>query len=206
MNYGFGYFGVGYVGGEWAGDTFRYNSAVTRVDERRIHSYYVDRSVVSSRYVRTRTRISYDGGAHGLHLRPTGGELVAAHEHHIGLTSVQAQHVRLAAHDHTLRASVNHGRPARAAVARPFAATATHAHAMQAHSTYHAPAAHHAYHAPSAQHVYHAPAVQHAYHGPAVQHAYHAQAQHMYHASSGHASHGRSGGGSHGGGDTHKHQ
>ena len=32
INYGFGYGGRGYYGGEWAGNAFRYNTAVTRVN------------------------------------------------------------------------------------------------------------------------------------------------------------------------------
>jgi hypothetical protein len=32
VNYGYGYGGIGYSGGEWQGNNFRYNTAVTRVD------------------------------------------------------------------------------------------------------------------------------------------------------------------------------
>jgi WXXGXW repeat (2 copies) len=32
INYGFGYGGVGFVGGEWAGNVYRYNTAVTNVE------------------------------------------------------------------------------------------------------------------------------------------------------------------------------
>ncbi len=43
VNYGFGYMGIGFVGGMWAGGAFRYNTAVMRVNETVIHNTYVDR-------------------------------------------------------------------------------------------------------------------------------------------------------------------
>jgi hypothetical protein len=40
MNYGFGYFGSGYDGGHWVGDSFAYNSAVNHVDPAVAHHTY----------------------------------------------------------------------------------------------------------------------------------------------------------------------
>jgi hypothetical protein len=45
IDYGYGYGGVGFVGGSWYGGHFRYNTAVVRVGGR-VHNVYVDRSVV----------------------------------------------------------------------------------------------------------------------------------------------------------------
>src|SRR5262249_32555712 len=38
--YGFGYFGVGYQGGYWRGNTFYYNRAVTNVNVTVVHNVY----------------------------------------------------------------------------------------------------------------------------------------------------------------------
>ena len=40
VNYGFGYFGYGYYGGYWDNNHFRYNTAVNRIDSRRIPYIY----------------------------------------------------------------------------------------------------------------------------------------------------------------------
>jgi hypothetical protein len=40
INYGFGYFGHGYVGGRWQNGHFFYNTAVNRVDANAIHNVY----------------------------------------------------------------------------------------------------------------------------------------------------------------------
>ena len=40
-------------------------------------------------------------------------------EHHVQATALQTQHEQMARNDHTMLASVNHGRPAVAATARP---------------------------------------------------------------------------------------
>ena len=48
VNYGFGYGGVGFVGGAWSGGIFRYNTAVVRVNETVVRNVYVDRTVVNN--------------------------------------------------------------------------------------------------------------------------------------------------------------
>ena len=45
INYGFGYGGVGFVGGEWRGGAFHYNTAVTNVNTTVIHNTYVNKTV-----------------------------------------------------------------------------------------------------------------------------------------------------------------
>ena len=46
INYGFGYMGVGFAGGEWRGDRFAYNTAVMRVNTNIIHNTYVNETIV----------------------------------------------------------------------------------------------------------------------------------------------------------------
>jgi hypothetical protein len=44
MNYGYGYGGVGFVGGMWEGGHFRYNTAVVNVNTTVIHNTYINRT------------------------------------------------------------------------------------------------------------------------------------------------------------------
>jgi len=61
INYGYGYTGVGFWGGEWRGREFMYNRAVTNVNVTVIHNYY-NRTVV----VNNVNRVSYNGGPRGI--------------------------------------------------------------------------------------------------------------------------------------------
>src|SRR5580704_6932176 len=119
VNYGFGYGGVGYVGGGWYGGHFRYNTAVTNVNTTIVHNTYVNRTVVNNVTV---NRVSYNGGPGGLRAQPTADERVAMNEHHVAATSAQVQHEQSAKSDKAAYASVNHGRPATLATARPVGA------------------------------------------------------------------------------------
>jgi hypothetical protein len=116
INYGFGYGGVGFAGGAWHGGTFAYNTAVTNVNTTVIHNTYIDRTVINNTTV---NRVSFNGGTGGINVRPTAEEQSAEHEQHIPPSSMQAQHEQAARSDRTLLASVNHGRPAVAATAKP---------------------------------------------------------------------------------------
>jgi hypothetical protein len=116
INYGFGYGGVGFVGGRWERGVFRYNTAVMHVNTREIHNTYVDRTVIRNVTV---NRVSYNGGRGGIGARPNEREREFEHEHHFGATSMQTQHEHFASSNRELRASENHGRPAIAATARP---------------------------------------------------------------------------------------
>ncbi len=116
INYGFGYGGVGFVGGEWRGGVFAYNTAVMHVNTAIIHNTYVNRTVIHNT---TMNRVSYNGGNGGINARPTAEEQRFAHEQHLPARSMQVQHEQAARNDHTMLASVNHGRPAVAATARP---------------------------------------------------------------------------------------
>ena len=98
VNYGFGYSGVGFHGGYWECGRFVVNAGVAREFPS--------------------NRVCFNGGAGGIAARPRAGEMVAAHERHMAVTSTQLQHQQLAAHNESLRASVNGGRPAIAATPR----------------------------------------------------------------------------------------
>ncbi len=115
VNYGFGYTGHGYWGGEWRGGTFVYNRSVTNVTNVNVTNVY-NRTVVEGGGP---ARVSFNGGPGGIAARPTPAERAAAHEHHIAFTPTQRQHVQMASRNPALRASVNGGRPAIAATARP---------------------------------------------------------------------------------------
>jgi hypothetical protein len=114
INYGFGYGGVGYEGGRWEGSRFSYNTYVNRVDTTIIHNTY--NTTVTSVSV---NRVSFNGGTGGVAARPTPKEESYATEHHVGPVAAQTQHVQAARSNPELRASMNQGKPAIAATAKP---------------------------------------------------------------------------------------
>jgi WXXGXW repeat (2 copies) len=116
INYGFGYGGVGFVGGEWRGGVFHYNTAVTNVNTTIIHNTYVNTTVVNRTTVVN--NVSYNGGTGGVVARPNATEEAALHEQHVQATELQTQHEQMARNDRSMLASVNHGSPAVAATAR----------------------------------------------------------------------------------------
>jgi hypothetical protein len=116
INYGFGYTGFGFTGGYWGGGHFFYNRNVNNVNVTVIHNTY-DKTVVSNNA--GVSRVSFNGGHGGTTARPTAGEQAAARDHHIFATSAQEQHQREASTDRSQFASVNHGKPAITATAKP---------------------------------------------------------------------------------------
>jgi hypothetical protein len=130
VNYGYGYYGNGYAGGRWDHNRFMYNTAITRVGGG-IHNTYVNRGVVNNQWNRT----SYNGGRGGINARPTSNQLAAARQRRFGPTSVQSQHQTYAAQNRANYSSVNHGRPATVAVARPYSASNRPAGARTAAAT-----------------------------------------------------------------------
>ncbi len=113
INYGFGYFGVGYVGGHWDHDRFFYNRAVNNFGHVHITDVYND----PVRHGST-THVSFNGGR-GINARPTAEQESAARAHHVEPTGVQFQHEHAAAQNRAFRASVNHGHPSVGATAHP---------------------------------------------------------------------------------------
>jgi hypothetical protein len=114
VNYGFGYIGVGYVGGYWHGRDFFYNRSVNNVTITNVHIY--NRTVINNVTV---NRVSYNGGRGGINMRPRPEEERAFRERRFEPTNMQREHERGAGSNRELLASVNHGRPAIAATARP---------------------------------------------------------------------------------------
>jgi hypothetical protein len=123
VNYGFGYGGIGFYGGEWRGNHFFYNSAVVNFnggwhpDHDRV---YVDRDVVVHNTIVNVNHVSYNGPG-GIDRQPTPQERQFNNEHHMEPTSAQMQHQNYAAQDRSQLAAVNHGRPATMAAANPAA-------------------------------------------------------------------------------------
>jgi len=115
INYGFGYIGVGFAGGEWRGGTFFYNRSVNNFGGGHFANVYY-RPVVNNFAV---NRVSYNGGVGGLRSRPIPGEMAAERDRHIEATSMQRQQEMAAHNERAQFASENHGRPAIAATGRP---------------------------------------------------------------------------------------
>jgi YXWGXW repeat-containing protein len=114
INYGFGYVGVGYVGGYWHGRDFFYNRTINNVTVTNVHIY--NKTVINNVTV---NRVSFNGGQGGIMARPRPEELRADNDRHFEPTRMQFQHENGARGNREFLASVNHGRPAIAATARP---------------------------------------------------------------------------------------
>jgi hypothetical protein len=121
INYGFGYMGVGFVGGEWRSGGFAYNTAVMRVNTTVIHNTYVDRTIVRQNTIVNNSRVAYNGGPGGIRHAPTAQERVAMNAHHTPATAYQQQHIAAARADRTSYAKVNGGHPHNVVVAKPVA-------------------------------------------------------------------------------------
>jgi len=116
INYGCGYFGVGFAGGYWHEGAFFYNRAVTNIRNISITNVYNTR-VVNRGF--GNSRVSHNGGPGGVNLRPTAAEQAMTLAAHYAPTNEQRSHEWAAHAMPALRASVNHGQPSIAATARP---------------------------------------------------------------------------------------
>ena len=117
INYGFGYFGIGFGGGYWRGDDFCYNRAVTNVNNVSITNVYNNTTIVNNQV--TNSRVSYNGGQNGIRLRPSGADHAVAQIPHLGATNEQLRHESAARSIPALRAAANHGQPPIAATPKP---------------------------------------------------------------------------------------
>jgi hypothetical protein len=117
INYGYGYFGSGFVGGRWVDNSFAYNKAVSNVNARAIHDTYSE-TVVNHAAVKN---VSYNGGPGGATATPTAEERAAAAEPHISATPRQRQIVLQSAGNPELMARINGAHPAIAATKSPVA-------------------------------------------------------------------------------------
>jgi WXXGXW repeat (2 copies) len=136
INYGFGYGGVGFVGGEWRGGAFFYNTAVMHVDTVHITNVYVNRTVI----VNNDSHVAFNGGEGGVMARPTPQEEAFAREPHQAAVAAQIQQEHAASQNRALFASNNHGAPAVAATARPGEFSGRGVVAARAGGEYRAPA------------------------------------------------------------------
>jgi len=119
IDYGYGYGGVGFVGGGWYGGHFRYNTAVVRVNVAVVHNTYADRTVY---HERGPNHASFNGRG-GYTARPTAQEMAATREHHVMATSEQIRNQRMAREDKSQFASSNGGKPGNLAAPRVAART-----------------------------------------------------------------------------------
>ena len=110
VNYGFGYGGVGFVGGEWRGGAFAYNSAVANFGSVHVTNVYENRTIVTQNTIVNNEHVSFNGGV-GIQAHASETELRAANEQHFQPTANQMQHEHFAAQDRSQLASVNHGTP-----------------------------------------------------------------------------------------------
>jgi len=118
VDYGFGYTGVGFAGGEWRGRDFYYNRAANNIPENVHVTNVYNRTVVNNVTINrvTVNRVSFNGGTGGTAARPSREELTAEHEHHLAPVSAQIHNQEVARAEPTLHAKSNHGAP-------PIAAT-----------------------------------------------------------------------------------
>jgi hypothetical protein len=112
INYGFGYGGVGFAGGEWRGGAFFYNRAVMNINVRNVTNVYSKTVVVNN------THVAFNGPG-GIEARPTRQEEEYGREHHTEALATQRDHEHAASQNRELFARENHGRPAIAATGRP---------------------------------------------------------------------------------------
>jgi hypothetical protein len=120
VNYGFGYMGVGFVGGLWRGHDFVYNTAVVHVNNVYVHNTYVDRTIVERNTIVNDRHVAFNGGPGGIRHDPGADERMAMHEQHMAPTSFQTQHMDSARADHGAYFRNNNGRPQNTAFARPL--------------------------------------------------------------------------------------
>ena len=121
VNYGYGYNGYGYYGGEWRGQRFFYNNAVTNVRNPAVDTVFSRPVAMPPRTIVNNTRISYSGGPGGAVGGPMAAQLAAMRGPHVGPVDGQMAVMRGAQGNRGAFASVNMGRPATVAVARPGA-------------------------------------------------------------------------------------
>lgn len=118
INYGGGYFGIGFAGGEWRGHNFFYNTEVIHVGPS-IGFVFHDRAYMNYAFVDRDHHIAFNGGPGGIHHEMMAQERIAINEHHIAATEFQASHESHAMADHNAYFRNNNGRPMNTAMARP---------------------------------------------------------------------------------------
>jgi hypothetical protein len=120
VNYGFGYFGIGFAGGEWRGHDFHYNTAVMHVDRRFVRNTFEDRGRMDRGFVDRNSHVAFSGGPGGIRHDPRPDERFAEHEQHMDRSPFQQQHESMARTDRNSYVKNNGGRPQNLAVDRPL--------------------------------------------------------------------------------------
>jgi hypothetical protein len=116
INYGFGYVGRGFYGGYWNSGAFVYNQAVTNVNTtviRNVYNYRVTNYTPAN-------RVSFNGGARGVQMRPSPQELAVVHDQRMAPVAAQLAQARNFAGNRAQFASANGGRPAELVASRPL--------------------------------------------------------------------------------------
>jgi hypothetical protein len=121
VNYGFGYGGIGFVGGEWRGGAFAYNSAVANFGGVHVTNVYVNRTIVEQNTIVNNSHVAFNGGPGGINRSPSAEEQRFNGENHFQPTALQTQHQTAAGMDRSQLASVNQGRPSTTAISNPNA-------------------------------------------------------------------------------------
>jgi hypothetical protein len=99
-------------GGLWAGNVFRYNTAVVNVNTAVIHNAYVKRTVMNNTVV---NQASFNGQG-GVVAHPTPMQQEAFHEQHFQSTANQFSYQQEASQDRSRWASTNVCRPSTTAM------------------------------------------------------------------------------------------
>jgi hypothetical protein len=120
VNYGFGYMGIGFVGGMWRGHDFIYNTAVMHVDDRYVHNIYVDRTIVERNTIVNDGHVAFSGGPGGIRHDPAPEERFAERDQHMQATGFQNSHESAAMSDRSSYVKNNGGHPSYGAVQRPL--------------------------------------------------------------------------------------
>lgn len=117
VDYGYGYGGIGFVGGRWNNGAFAYNRAVVNFGGTHVTNVYNNTVIVRQNTIINNTRVSYNGGAYGIHRQPTPQEARLDYQRRLPPTPNQDAMRRMASSDRAQLVSFNHGRPAIPAVA-----------------------------------------------------------------------------------------
>ncbi len=118
INYGYGYGGNGYHGGQWAGNVFRYNTAVTRVNTNIVKNVYINKKVVNN-YGPKPGGASFNGPK-GVKAQPNPEQQrLAANAEKVPPTPEQQKVEKAAAKNPEFHANKNGGKPKMAALNTP---------------------------------------------------------------------------------------
>ncbi|MBS1579059.1 MAG: YXWGXW repeat-containing protein [Bacteroidetes bacterium] len=110
INYGFGYGGVGFVGGMWQGNVFRYNTAVVNVNTTVVRNTYINKTVINNTTTINNNHYSFNGQG-GVTASPNREEEAAMKEQHLPATATQFNHENTARNNKAQYFSANNGKP-----------------------------------------------------------------------------------------------